>query len=738
MAKTEKMVSLVKIIFIICIFFLMFPCYSFSYDNVKTHPAINSHAAEQSVLASEYILFELGFKEGLDSEVQIKDEKYKIRKWFEKGGIDEDDSPRYCYHFHDPLQDWGEAGLDMPIFPQFDSSITYANDPEWFYSWKTARVAYSNAISAGNEEEYAIVFLTLGHLMHLVSDLGVPAHVRNDPHPIDPDAPWLSWIARVIGSDSVLSDPYEEWVKENVDTDKVDFTAIKMPASIFDNFVQSGTDFDLAPTPITALWDQNRYTLENPDPSVTKSAEPIFDNIGLAEYANANFFSTDTVFSPWKYPHPAQEDITRPIDWLKPEVHVSEDGETDYRYYVWGYAGGTSQIRMAAGGLFSYDCMALNSEGAEGLDHLAHVLDDEVHKDYASLLVPRAVGYSTALVDYFFRGKLQVVSLPIYTKNRYYSLVGLKIKNITETEEGLVDGTFALVMRHPNPDYNPNDSDSSAEIYTQAFADYYSTVTEVSISQLDFNEETEIYFYLPFVDLKPEDAESISFMLAYRGGLGNEKDAVIGKYFKPEAVEIFVEEWDSLIGSCPWQHTTAEMNPDNGTTSTSYVETTDLFGNPLTLLKKDNVRYAGYDTGRLNQTTLDLSTQDFPITSNTYVQFKIDAMDINSQPPSESGTTSAWQFLSLEFSDGSALQFSADGQGVWLGTSTFYYNFGEGYLFRGNIYNLLQKGPEAANPIFLEKISFTQELDNLEDPSLIQHEQHMEIDSIRLFEAVPK
>ena len=35
-------------------------------------------------------------------------------------------------------------------------------------------------------------------------------------------------------------------------------------------------------------------------------------------------------------------------------------------------------------------------------------LDDNVFRDYAARLIPRAVGYSAALLDYFFRGRLDV------------------------------------------------------------------------------------------------------------------------------------------------------------------------------------------------------------------------------------------------------------------------------------------------------------------------------------------
>jgi len=386
-----------KVITIICIELLILSSAAQAYDNQNVHPEINKKAIFQSSVA--LVLDLLGFSEGLDTKFSYNSEEKKVFEWIEKGGTDEDNIPWFLNHFHDPLQEWDEAGLDIPIIPQSDSSLTYAQLQLAPYSWQKARTAYFNALRTGSEEEYAALFLTMGHLMHLVSDSAVPAHVRNDPHPIDPDDPLLSAIPQLLWPESWLSDPYEEWANENFD--QINFTGVPVDGAIFSNFVQSGAGYQLSPIPVTALWDQDRYTLENPDPEMTKDPDSQFHNIGLAEYTNANFFSINTMLFTQEYPHPTREDVTTDIDWLNPEMHVAEDGKTDYRPYLWGNAGGASPIRLAAGSLISYNCMAINHSGVL-------VLDDTVHKDYASVLVPRAVGYSAALLDYFFRGTLNV------------------------------------------------------------------------------------------------------------------------------------------------------------------------------------------------------------------------------------------------------------------------------------------------------------------------------------------
>ena len=49
---------------------------------------------------------------------------------------------------------------------------------------------------------------------------------------------------------------------------------------------------------------------------------------------------------------------------------------------------------------------ALHPVLPDSLRYRAASLDPGVFADYAALLLPRAVGYSAALLDYFFRGRL--------------------------------------------------------------------------------------------------------------------------------------------------------------------------------------------------------------------------------------------------------------------------------------------------------------------------------------------
>lgn len=373
---------------ILFILLIIFSCFCrgavvIAYDNMNVHPIINENATNQSELQD--FLISMGFSDGLDKNLQAFNKKLSITEWIIAGGITEDEPAiRALNHFHDPLSEpWEDAGLPLEASsliwaqyfePAFDPYGIEAND----YSWARAREYYYQALTTGSEQEYALTFLSLGQIIHLLSDKAVPAHVKYDIHP--------------------SGDPYESWAANPDNKDKINYNGIPVSTSIFSNYVPSNS----APVPISALWDQDKYIMPNPDPSVTKDIIPNLAAIGLAEFTNANFFSKDTVFN--DYPHPAYADTNLDtIDWTNPESVEAEDEVFDNKVYIFGDAGGTQNIRLAAMGYFSLDCIraGYNVIGTP-------ILDDKVHEDYASRLIPRAVGYSTALLNYFFRGTLEI------------------------------------------------------------------------------------------------------------------------------------------------------------------------------------------------------------------------------------------------------------------------------------------------------------------------------------------
>jgi len=85
---------------------------------------------------------------------------------------DEDSVNRpYCAHFYDPTRGEGDKGLNVL---NGDLKFKSALDRMKLY-WRLASLSYGR-----NQKPYA--FYSLGHLLHLVADIHVPAHTHNDIH----------------------------------------------------------------------------------------------------------------------------------------------------------------------------------------------------------------------------------------------------------------------------------------------------------------------------------------------------------------------------------------------------------------------------------------------------------------------------------------------------------------------------------------------------------------------------
>jgi hypothetical protein len=373
------------------------------------------------------------------------------------------------------------------------------------------------------------------------------------------------------------------------------------------------------------------------------------------------------------------------------------DGDTGYRLATVGY-------------LFDYTKRYFPSYIDLVRDWESPGLDANVYGDYAERLIPRAVGYSAAVLDYFFRGEMGVACLPIFFDNGIYAL-WVKIMNTTTTQETMSNGTFSLVCRYTPIGGSPDGSD---DIFVQC--------PDVACDILQYGDEYEELFYLT-QPIPIDTYESVRCMLAFQGTLGNELGAVIGKSFTLGEIK-FNEEWDNgLDGNHPWTHTTADDNPPNGNTINTIEDD---------ILIKENIRYEGNSTARYNDSSLEL-VEGIPITHNTYLQFRIADMSINE--PAD-----AWQDLRLAFNNGLELQFIRNGgkyEAQYFGPrpNTAYYYFDLGFIIVDNIYALFENAgitiPEA---LYLEEISFYQQLMFQDDPTTVEHHQHMEIDFIRIVE----
>ena len=231
--------------------------------------------------------------------------------------------------------------------------------------------------------------------------------------------------------------------------------------------------------PIARIIDTDQYSGDNPYITVSNS-------IGIAEYANANFFSEGTVFSN-KFPYPALSSVEK-TDYSIPDPRGN--GKTVLRQYYKKVGDGEVGYRMATVGFLS-DYIVKYFKNYTGWERKA--LDGGVLEDYATRLLPRAVGYSAGLLEYFFRGKLEV----------HLAANGLWIENLSS--EGM-DGKFTLFY---------DSSDGTRKAVPGA---------SWSLTIASGDGSDDLGWEVP-TDL----AEKGQYAMVFQGKLGEEREAVVGK-----------------------------------------------------------------------------------------------------------------------------------------------------------------------------------------------------------------
>ena len=331
-----------------------------------THRAINELVAKNNFNGfslGDYLKHQLDMQNGINTYFNNKE----IFKWIGDGGIYEDKPPecfipywRSRHHFHNPIDNSGFSGIwDTGILSGM-SAIDWAMQPVGsqscgYYSWNDARDYYYKALTSADkttrETNFAEAFRAIGQDMHLVQDMSVPEHTRNDGH---------------------LFSQYEDWVKgQNVSDYSVSVVSFTPSASI--------------PLSIYNLFDTEQYSGMNPDITAQST-------IGLAEYSNANFLSPDTIFSGFAYP-----------SYNDAEARIELDPETGKDILYLDKIGHGENINYLARAQEFYNYLPADYK------KLSLTLDDvKVYASYAGFLIPRAIGYSSQVLSCFFRGKLDV------------------------------------------------------------------------------------------------------------------------------------------------------------------------------------------------------------------------------------------------------------------------------------------------------------------------------------------
>ncbi len=196
--------------------FLFSPLTLFAYEPTTTHAGLT----EQIV----------SFYNHGASPLITEDDKEKIVS----GAIAEDSGLRYFNHLYDPTRNAG--------YNNYRSAKSWAFDTTGLngYAWQDGIQAYA-------EGRNADAMISLGHILHLIEDMAVPEHTRNDGHGIET---------------LVHESPYEKWAHENKNRTTL--------AGLSNTLISEGVTVRHLPT-----------------------FEELFDF--MARYSNGNFFSADTI-----------------------------------------------------------------------------------------------------------------------------------------------------------------------------------------------------------------------------------------------------------------------------------------------------------------------------------------------------------------------------------------------------------------------------------------------------------
>lgn len=170
-----------KKIFFMMIILISIPCKAFTYET-NVHMQITKRAISLSTI-EQYLSKNLNIS--LSDKFSNGINRRPASEWLELGSNWEDNAPRWLNHFYDPTTGKGLNPCPTLLCTPSIQWGKYNSANAW--SWKWARDSYYKALTDAKpsyrEIYFSYVFRSLGQIIHLVQDLAVPAHVRNDAHP---------------------------------------------------------------------------------------------------------------------------------------------------------------------------------------------------------------------------------------------------------------------------------------------------------------------------------------------------------------------------------------------------------------------------------------------------------------------------------------------------------------------------------------------------------------------------
>ncbi|MDA8142265.1 MAG: hypothetical protein M0036_26765 [Desulfobacteraceae bacterium] len=464
----------------------------------------------------------------------------RLFEWLTYGAKEEDNPAcRASNHFHNPYgwapTYWADAGLSdvwWPMLPycgvgdyatwNIRSNLTWATgclnmecgeqsrDADSIsrnaWDWPSARQYFYTYLTGMNHtgqvitldqpsRDYYLVntLQAIGQVMHLLQDMAVPAHVRDDFS--------QGHLMLLPGWDSPkkwVGNDFERYVEQH--NERWWFFGTAPVKSLFSNMK------------LTDLWDTDQLGYGYAPPG-----------LGLAEYASLNFMSENSSFKP-KFYFPRVEHCLETRD--APPAYTESLFTRKYVSSTSSHPGDQVQHLAVVSYLKYFRDVFVDKlipgDFIVNREQDPYYFDSNCHEDYAAKLIPRAIGYSADLLDYFFRGRFDIQS-PMAHHGPGFVISGMRLeaRNATLAVSGqpapdsMENGHLDLVYHYFDPLTDTWGGGVATEIYTVTSAD--------DPINSDFI-EIDATFPQPI----PFGARQVVFTLVYSGRLGHEPDAVIG------------------------------------------------------------------------------------------------------------------------------------------------------------------------------------------------------------------
>jgi hypothetical protein len=389
---------------------------------------------------------------------------------------------------------------------------------------------------------WATTFRALGDVLHLNQDMAQPQHTRNDVH-----SGQLCPTSRVcLGGHTSI---YEKYIN-----------ARALAQRTFNSLAPFQTSLDIPSSPFPPagypIPTFARYT----DYWSTAPGDRTTQGKGLADYSNRGFFTAGKNLGSSEYPSPSsntsdyQIRTVIPVRW---DGTATADNTPSHIYY--GNVRdqlqdvSTPDVPLTTFGMWDQFLQAKSASPNYTLNRINY-------DAMADLLLPRAVAYSAGLINFFFRGRLDIAlpdegvfALADHGVTKGFTKLRAKITNTTATfvdaqnspqPQNMNGGTFFAVIRYhtdrqyvdsldsavgvsPCDDYASVVNPAKLDASTQCRDGVEQIIVSKPLTGIAIDAGSQALVEFDFQNSPiPYAMTDVVLQIVYRGPMGSEVDAV--------------------------------------------------------------------------------------------------------------------------------------------------------------------------------------------------------------------